>query len=174
VVTATDQLKALAFIGMLARLEPGRNGRDYFLGNEFRSGYEADWYWPDTAIGLIGAQWLVKEMIDQGMVDASDLPDMPAARSPVIAWTVRGAKSTEAFSVNASVWLIRWQMVQASANRFVTVTVYREGTNEIVTSMFGSDDGVSYVRTRPGRFYLEVTTVACAADITVEQPESDR
>lgn len=97
---------------------------------------------------------------------------MPAAWQPIKRWTGSGMKQTETFSVASREWRISWKTSnEAFAGAgLLQLLVYDDGGNLVTLAAnkqgIGSD--VSYVRGKPGRYYIMISSANVNWDVTVE------
>lgn len=88
---------------------------------------------------------------------------------PVASWKGNGSKNTESFVTKTGEWRIAWKM--SSGDGVLSVTVY-DSQNEVVDVAVianGAGSDVSYVRAKPGRYYLTINSAATNWEITVEE-----
>lgn len=113
---------------------------------------------------------------------APETPAIPATpAAPVVAkawtevatWRGDGTKSTETFSIKSSEWRILWatkiQLASASI-KMLQIMVYNE-KGELVAlaaNTTNAGDDFSYVRSKPGNYYLEIMSLNCDWAIAVE------
>jgi hypothetical protein len=87
-------------------------------------------------------------------------------------WQGSGTKETESFSVNSREWRISWQTQNepfAGAGIF-QIYVYNEGGEmlSVAANKQGIGQDVSYVRAKPGRFYLQINSANVDWSVVVE------
>jgi len=163
-------LKSQAFIGALAAVP---SAREFFLGSDFLRRYKSEWFAPMECFELLGAKWLVDDMILQGLVTEDAIErgieqkKTTVTWKPIRTWKVNGIQTTEPFSVQAAIWRIRWKPVLPDG--FVMVFAKVAGSDRAAGIASGEGPGFSYMHTGPGHYYLDIHSTTGWAEVTAEQ-----
>jgi hypothetical protein len=95
----------------------------------------------------------------------------------IASWEGQGTKSTEAFQTLTDEWRIKWQtkdiMREAGIPGIFSIMVYDSKKSDfmvdLAANVTGESDSMSYVRCKPGSYYLQIVGANCKWDVTVEE-----
>lgn len=90
-------------------------------------------------------------------------------------WNGQGIKKTESFTTKTREWRIRWncQADTQFGSGVLQIYVYRDDGKtlwtDLIANVVNSSSDISYVRTEPGRYYLDINSVMMKWEIIVEE-----
>ena len=102
---------------------------------------------------------------------------MPAPKPPitsgwnkVASWKGRGNKQTESFQVVSRQWRVTWATIAGEPGCVFQATVKNEFNTVvgIAASVASGGSDISYLRTEPGRYYLDIGSANCEWTVSVE------
>jgi hypothetical protein len=104
----------------------------------------------------------------------------PAARPGAESWRVlkswsgSGIKTTETFAVGSREWRIQWRASNERAAGILQIYVHDEAGHlvDLAANHQGAGSDTSYVRGRPGRYYLRISSGNVDWRVVVEVPAS--
>ena len=86
----------------------------------------------------------------------------PKELTEIASWTGSGIKSTETFITTDKEFRIEWTTTNEAfpGAGILQIFVYDENGNmvNLAANVTGAKEDVSYVRTKPGRYYLEINS----------------
>lgn len=91
-------------------------------------------------------------------------------------WSGTGDKTTESFDLPAGRARVRWSTVSTKPDVGLNFTVYvypDDGSESYVESASKDEQGeeITYIRSRPGKHYVKISSLFAEWDVTVELPE---
>mgnify|MGYP000532425782 CR=1 FL=1 len=89
----------------------------------------------------------------------------------VRSFTGSSSKDTESFAVASREWAIGWQTKPSAAASYFSVSVHDAADDHQIALIANTATGggdTSYVRAKPGRYYLKITAANVSYAIVVE------
>lgn len=86
-------------------------------------------------------------------------------------WTGQGIKNTESFEIRGREWRINWKATNNSQfGGIMQIMVYDSsgGLASLAANHEGAGGDTSYVRGRPGQYYLEINSFGVDWQVAVE------
>lgn len=108
---------------------------------------------------------------------AATLTPLPTAQAVqqqtwqrVAHWSGSGMKETESFSVASREWRISWSTKNEQVSGILQIYVHNDAGRmvSLAANVQGAKSDVSYVRSGPGKHYLQINSANVDWDITVE------
>jgi uncharacterized membrane-anchored protein YhcB (DUF1043 family) len=180
---STGLLKSQAIIGAIRHRDNTLAATivSILRDDNFRAKFSADWFFPETAMELIGVRWFGDELVEKGVIsqsvlDGVDAEERAREKRKTVAnlvatekwvmtqqWETTGNKTTDDFAIQGKKWRVRWQ-----SDRFISVNVIdHNGTFVGGGSGEGSDSSVMHYG--PGRFHLLIIA-AGQGKVSVDEP----
>lgn len=114
-----------------------------------------------------------KEIKDEPTKEPAPAPT-PAPEKKFIqiaSWKGSGIKKTELFTTTNKEWVVRWKAENENVAGITQVMVYDAdgGMVDIVVNAQGVGEDESFVRTKPGEYYLDINSANVDWTISVEE-----